>query len=118
MPNKNPTPMGILVTSIQKRISNFEKILQNQKMSETNRYAITNIKKELESFRDVIQEKFFLLEEREIIKAYRESTLEQCRDIPLLFSETEMTITDDERALIDQISVEYFKNTYDNNPRA
>jgi len=115
---KQPTPMGILVTSIQKRISNFEKILKNQKMSDNNRYAITNIKKELESFRDVIQEKFIPLEEREIIKAYRESTLEQCRDIPLLFNETEMTITDDERALIDQISVEYFKNTYDNNPRA
>jgi tyrosyl-tRNA synthetase len=114
---KKPTPMGILVTSIQKRISNFEKILKNQKMSETNRYAITNIKKELESFRDVIIEKFFPLEQREIIKAYRESTLEQCRDIPLLFSETEMTITEDERALIDQISTEYFKDNYDNNSR-
>jgi hypothetical protein len=117
MPEKIPTPMGLLITTIQKRISSFDKILEGQKMSETNKYAITQMRKELESMKNVISEKFIPLERREIIKAYRESTLEQCRDIPLLFNETEMTITEDERALIEQISTEYFKDNYDNNPR-
>ena len=118
MLEKIPTPMGLLITTIQKRISNFDKILEGQQISENNRYAMTQMKKELESMKNVISEKFIPLEQREIVRAYRESTLEQCRDIPLLFNEKEMTITDEERELIEEISRQYFKDTYDNNPRA
>lgn len=115
--SKKPTPMGILLSSLERRISNFEKLLKSEKMSDKNRYVLNNIKKELETFRDAIKIKLLPLEEQTIISAYREATLEQCRDIPILFNESEMTITEDEKELIEITAINYYKDNYDNNIR-
>lgn len=110
--------MGILLHSLERRIGNFEKLLKSEQMSEKNRYVLKNIKKELESFRDGIKNKLLPLEEEAIISAYREATLEQCRDIPILFNESEFEITEDEKELIEIASTNYYKDNYDNNTRS
>jgi hypothetical protein len=115
--SKKPTPMGILLASLERRIANFEKLLKSEQMSDKNRYVLKNIKKELESFRDGIMTKLLPLEEQSIIGAYRDATIEQCRDIPILFNESEMEITEDEKELIEIASVNYYKDKYDNNTR-
>ena len=116
--SKKPTPMGILLASLERRIANFEKLLKSEQMSDKNRYVLKNIKKELESFRDGITTKLLPLEEQAIIGAYRDATIEQCRDIPILFNESEMDITEDEKELIEIASVNYYKDKYDNNTRS
>lgn len=115
---KKPTPIGILLNSLERRIGNFEKLLKSEKMSDKNRYVLNNIKKELESFRDAIKAKLLPMEEEVIISAYRDSTIEQCREIPILFNESEMTITEDEKELIDIAATNYYHENYDNNPRS
>jgi hypothetical protein len=55
------------------------------------------------------------MEEEIIISAYRDATLEQCKDIPILFNESELEITEDEKELIEITSVNYYKDKYDNN---
>jgi len=115
---KKPTPMGILLTSLDRRIGNFKKLLKSDKMSDKNRYVLNNIVKELISFREGIKTKLLFLEEESIISAYRDATLEQCRDIPILFNESEIEITDDEKELIEIASVNYYKDKYDNNTRS
>lgn len=110
--------MGILLTSLDRRIGNFEKLLKSDKMSDKNRYVLNNIVKELESFREGIKTKLLPLEEESIISAYRDATIEQCRDIPILFNESELEITEDEKELIEIASVNYYKDKYDNNTRS
>jgi len=110
--------MGILLTSLDRRIGNFKKLLKSDKMSDKNRYVLNNIVKELISFREGIKTKLLFLEEESIISAYRDATLEQCRDIPILFNESEIEITDDEKELIEIASVNYYKDKYDNNTRS
>jgi ribosome-binding ATPase YchF (GTP1/OBG family) len=114
---KQPTPMGILLASLERRIDKFEKLLKSEQMSDKNRYVLKNIKKELESFRDGIKTKLLPMEEEAIISAYRDATLEQCKDIPILFNESELEITEDEKELIEITSVNYYKDKYDNNTR-
>ena len=67
MPTKKPTPMGILLASLERRIDKFEKLLKSEQMSDKNRYVLKNIKKELESFRDGIKTKLLPMEEETII---------------------------------------------------
>lgn len=110
--------MGILLASLDRRIGNFEKLLKSDKMSDKNRYVLKNIVKELESFREGIRTKLLPLEEEALISAYRDATIEQCRDIPILFNESEMEITEDEKELIEIASTNYYKDKYDNNSRS
>jgi len=116
--SKKPTPMGILLSSLNKRIANFEKLLKSDKMSDKNRYVLKNIVKELQIFREGIKTKLLPMEEEAIISAYRDATIEQCRDIPILFNESELEITEDEKELIEIASSNYFTDKYDNNTRA
>ena len=52
------------------------------------------------------------IETKEIEEAYMKSTIEQCRSVSVMFSEKEMTITDDEMELIVINAKKYVSENY------